>query len=119
MQEIWTFVRGINPSDFFIWSVIFTFLFVFWRWHLGKNNKFNLMDLFCDDGKVSSGKFLRTGSWIIMSYGFYVVSNKSPELLVAYSALYGALWVSARAVDVYQKHSEKSERTEKKEDLCV
>ena len=108
-------VRHLNPYDFLAWAVIITVVVIFWRWHLNPHNRFNLMDLFCDDGKVSSGKFMRTGSWVVMSYGFYVISNQSPDLLVAYSTLYGCLWVSARAVDIFQKNNPNSNPPEKKD----
>lgn len=94
---------NVAPYDFLLWVLVFSCIIIFWRWNLDKHNSFNLMDLVCDHGKLSSGKFMRAGSWAVMSYGFYLLAKTSPENLVAYAPLYGGIWVSARALDRWQQ----------------
>jgi hypothetical protein len=93
----------IKPYDFLAWAFILSAVIIFWKWHLNQNNHFNVMDLVCEDGKLSSSKFMRTGSWAVMSYGFYLLAKQSPENLVGYAPLYGGIWVSARALDKWQQ----------------
>lgn len=93
----------LNPHDVLIWSIVLSAILIFWKWHLSEENQFNLMDLVCQNGKLSSSKFMRTGSWAVMSYGFYLLAKSSPESLVAYAPLYGGIWVSARALDKWQQ----------------
>jgi hypothetical protein len=97
------FICTIKPYDFLAWACILSGVFIFWRWHLSKDNNFDLMDLICEQGKLSSGKFMRVGSWAVMSYGFYLLAKTSPESLVGYAPLYGGIWVSARALDKWQQ----------------
>lgn len=97
------FICSIKPYDFLAWAFIISMVVIFWKWHLNKDNKFDLSDLICVDGELSSSKFMRTGSWAIMSYGFYLLAKTSPESLVAYAPLYGGIWVSARALDKWQQ----------------
>ena len=97
------FITSIKPYDFLVWCVILSGVFIFWQWHLSKDNQFDISDLVCVDGKLSSSKFMRTGSWIVMSYGFYLLAKTSPESLVGYAPLYGGLWVAARALDKFQQ----------------
>ena len=40
-----------------------------------------------------------------MSYGFYLLSQNSPESLVGYAPLYGGVWVSARVFDKWQQNN--------------
>lgn len=98
-------VTSIQPYDFLIWAVILSAIFIFWKWHLNPENQFDVMDLVCEEGKLSSTKFMRTGSWVVMSYGFYLLSKTSPESLVGYAPLYGGIWVSARALDKWQQNN--------------
>lgn len=72
-------------------------------WHLDRKNKFNLLDLVCTDGRLNDKKAVRFGSWVVMTIGFYTLAMHHPEQLVAYAPLYGGLWVSAAALDKWQR----------------
>lgn len=80
------------------------------KWHLSRNN-FSLLDLVCTDGKLNDKKFIRTGSWVVMTYGFYVLIEDGKDL-VAYGGLYGALWVGNAALDKYQRLQEAKNNVE-------
>lgn len=97
------FFSTVKPYDVLAWIVLVSSVIIFWRWHLNKDNEFNIADLICENGKLSSTKFMRTGSWAVMSYGFYLLAKASPESLVGYAPLYGGIWVSARALDKWQQ----------------
>lgn len=97
------FLLSIKPYDFLAWTVIISAIVIFWTWHFNRKNKFDISDLVCENGKLSSSKFMRTGSWAVMSYGFYLLAKTSPESLVGYAPLYGGIWVTARALDKFQQ----------------
>jgi hypothetical protein len=105
MNFLTSLCSQLNPYDVLAWALVLTVIFVFWKWHLNPNNKFDLMDLVCEQDKLSSSKFMRTGSWAVMSYGFYLLAKTSPESLVGYAPLYGGIWVSARALDKFQQNN--------------
>lgn len=98
-------IESIKPYDALAWIIILSAAIIFWRWHLDKNNQFNLADLVCENGKLDANKFLKTGSWLVMSYGFYLLSKESPQNLVAYAPLYGGIWVSAEALSKWQQNN--------------
>lgn len=98
-------ILSMHPADILAWITLIAVVVVLRKWHEDPNTSFDLSDLLCENGKLDSSKFLRTGSWFVMSYGFYLLSNKSPENLVAYAPLYGGIWVSAKALDKWQQNN--------------
>jgi len=80
-------------------------LAVFLRWHLNPRNQFDLMDLICTDKRLNDKKFMRTGSWAVMTWGFYAMVEQGKDI-VTYATLYGALWVGNAALDKWQRGNE-------------
>lgn len=96
---------GMQPYDILAWTLLISVVFVLHKWHEDPSSGFNLTDLLCEDGKLDSTKATRTGSWFVMSYGFYLLAKTSPDSLVAYAPLYGGIWVSAKALDKWQQNN--------------
>lgn len=101
-------LETLEPYDVLAWAVLLSCLVIFWRWHLNPENQFDLSDLICENGILSSTKFMRLGSWAVMSYGFYLLAKTSPDALVGYAPLYGGIWVSARALEKWQQTNDVS-----------
>ena len=93
----------VSLDDYIYLAVAISTLAVFWRWHVNPENHFNVMDLVCTDGAVNDKKFMRFGSWVVMTLGFYTLSMHHPKELVWYAPLYGSLWVGAAALDKWQR----------------
>ena len=78
------------------------------RWHFRSDNQFDLTDLICVDRKLNDKKFIRTGSWAVMTWGFYAMVEDG-KLTEWYAGLYGALWVSNALVDKWLRQGGKNE----------
>lgn len=76
------------------------------KWHLDEHNRLSLLDLVCTDGKLNDKKFVRFGSWVVMTLGFYTLAMHHPAYLETYAPLYGALWVGSAALDKWQRQKE-------------
>lgn len=94
---------GMQPYDVLAWTLLISVIVILKKWHEDPSSAFNIADLLCENGKLDSTKATRTGSWFVMSYGFYLLSKTSPETLIAYAPLYGGIWVSAKALDKWQQ----------------
>ena len=103
VTRLLSIAMGMQPYDVLAWAMMVAVVVIMKRWHEDKANGFNLSDLLCTNGIIDSSKFTRTGSWVVMSYGFYLLAKTSPESLVAYAPLYGGIWVSAKALDKWQQ----------------
>jgi hypothetical protein len=103
VTKIFELLINMQPYDVMAWTLLAVVVYTLHGWHKNPRNRFNLADLVCEKGELSSSKFLKTGSWVIMSYGFILLSRQAPESLVAYAPLYGGIWVSARALEKWQQ----------------
>jgi hypothetical protein len=105
LSHIIDVMLGMQPYDILAWALLISVVVVLHKWHEDPSSGFNLTDLLCENGKLDSSKFTRTGSWFVMSYGFYLLAKTSPESLIAYAPLYGGIWVSAQALDKWQQNN--------------
>ena len=95
----------ILQQDVILWVVILLVAVSLIRWHLNPRNGFNLADLICTDKKLNDKKFMRTGAFVVMTYGFYSLVEDG-KLTEAYATLYGMLWVGNAALDKWQRQRE-------------
>jgi len=92
-------------QDMLVWAVLVLTTAVFVRWHFNPKNQFDLMDLICTDKKLNDKKFMRTGAWAVMTWGFYAMAEQG-KLTEWYVGIYGALWVGNAALDKWQRQQE-------------
>lgn len=96
-------------QDVLLWLLVAAVSITLMKWHLS-DSSFNLSDLICTDGRLNDKKALRTGTWIVMSYGFYSLVEDG-KLTEWYATLYGALWVGNAALDKWQRLKEPKNAT--------
>ena len=71
-------------------AIAIAVLIMLWRWTRNHPN-FDLSDLItADNGKVSSPKFMATGGWVLMSWGFITLVQQG-KMTEWYMAAYGGL----------------------------
>jgi hypothetical protein len=105
VTRILEIILALHPYDVLAWTLLIFTVYLMHAWHKDPRNHFNVADLICENGRLSSSKFIKTGSWIIMSYGFILLSKNDPNSLVAYAPLYGGVWVSARVLEKWQQNN--------------
>lgn len=99
-----------KPSDIFMWFLLFTLVLVglllLFAWHMERENKFNLQDLVCIDGKVNESKLTRFVAFVISTWGFVfmLVTEKFTEW---YFMGYMAAWVSNALFTKYLNQRDK------------
>ena len=92
-------------QDLFAGSGLTLALLVLLYWHL-KPTEFDLTDLICTNGKLNDKKFIRFGSWVVMTWGFYAMVEDG-KLTEWYVGVYGALWVGNAALHQWLTMKEK------------
>lgn len=92
-------------QDLLALTLLLLFSILLVRWHFRSDNHFDLTDLICVDGKLNDKKFIRTGSWAVMTWGFYAMVEDG-KMTEWYAGLYGALWVSNALVDKWLRKGE-------------
>lgn len=75
------------------------------RWHLASDNVVDLTELICTDGKLNDKKFMRFGSWLVMTWVLYYMTLNH-KLTEWYVVIYGGLWVSNALFDKWLRLKE-------------
>lgn len=92
-------------ADLILIAVLLTGLLILIRWHFKPDNEFSLMALVCTDGKLNDKKFMRTGAWLVSTWGFYwlTLHDKMTEW---YFGGYMLAWTGVAAFDKWQRERE-------------
>ena len=86
----------MNPVWILYGALALVLVIMLWRWNTSKEfDKFYLMDLIAEEGKLSSRKFMEFGSWLVMTVAFVMLVEKD-KLTEWYVLAYGGIWVAAR-----------------------
>lgn len=91
---------NVLSQEVIAWAGVLLIGLALLRWHISTENHFDLTDLVCVDGKLNDKKFQRTGSWAVMTWGFYALVEDG-KLTEWYVFIYGTLWVGNALVDKY------------------
>ena len=75
-------------------------LLLLYVWHKDHDNKIDLRDLICKNGRIDEKKFTRLGAWIVSTWGFVylILDSKFTEW---YFTGYITIWVGNAIVDKY------------------
>jgi hypothetical protein len=84
--------------------VVVMLIAVLYAWHRDSNNRIDLKDLICNDGKIDEKKFVRFGAWIVSTWGFVylIIEERFSEW---YFMGYMAAWVGNAILDKYINRS--------------
>ena len=83
-------------------------LILLWRWTVN-HPEFDLADLLTDpNGKVSSSKFMATGGWVLMSWGFITLVQQG-KMTEWYLAAYGGLCFGIKVAKDWMNKTEDKE----------
>ncbi|MEY4333040.1 MAG: hypothetical protein RLZZ196_1778 [Bacteroidota bacterium] len=101
MLEFWSSISKMNFSMSVILAITVAYLLLLlYVWHKDKDNKIDLRDLICKNGKIDEKKFTRLGAWIVSTWGFVylILDSKFTEW---YFTGYITVWVGNAIVDKY------------------
>ncbi|ENQ3106502.1 hypothetical protein ACEOWJ_002533 [Bacillus cereus] len=79
-------ILGISYFDIFLFIIIFSFFFIFWRLNVWYNKKYNVPKVF---------------QWLPKSWGRRKVSEHLSQLNEQLAAEGKGIWVTTYAVDLY------------------
>jgi hypothetical protein len=96
-----------SPDNAILWAIlVITFtvgLLLMIKWQLTPNNGFDLRDIICSDGRLSSSKVARFGAFVVSTWCFvYLTAND--KLTEWYFMGYMAAWVGNALFSNYLKH---------------
>ncbi len=95
------FEIGPHVSMSFVLVLLcFLVLVVLWAYQRDKQNKIEIADLICIDGKIDEKKFTRFGAWVVSTWGFVylILNDKFSEW---FFAGYMAAWVGNALLDKF------------------
>lgn len=86
--------------SFVLAIVVLFLLLVLLIWHRHSDNKIDIKDLICIDGRLDEKKFVRFGAWIVSTWGFVylIVEERFSEW---YFMGYMTAWVGNAILDKY------------------
>ncbi len=107
-----------NPDNAILWMLlIITFLvslFLMIKWQLTPDNGFDLKDLICTNGRLSSSKVARFGAFIVSTWCFiYLTAND--KLSEWYFMGYMAAWVSNALFSRYITDQDRSAKSKSRQ----
>lgn len=89
---------NIMQQDVLGWIAITAVVSVLLKWHFSTEYAdFTLLDLICTGGNLNDKKFMRTGAFMVMTWGFYAMVEDG-KLTEWFAMLYGSLWVGNAAL---------------------
>ena len=97
MNEAANVIMNMQPShhmNLVIVIVVAIAALIIWNFQRDKNNKVDIKDLICVDGKISSNKFMRFTAFVVSTWGFIylIVDQRFSEW---YFAGYMATWTGS------------------------
>ena len=97
----WAAINKMQVGMGMLLTIVVGFLLLLlWVWHTSSQNRVNLKDLVCRDGRLDEKKFTRFGAWIVSTWGFVymILDGKFTEW---YFFGYMSVWVTNAILDKY------------------
>lgn len=94
MKEILSTMQVNHYMNLVIAIVVMVSLLVIWNFQRDRNNKVDIKDLICTDGRINSNKFMRFTAFVVSTWGFIylIVDQRFSEW---YFAGYMATWTGS------------------------
>lgn len=104
-----TMLMQTHVSMSLVLALCFVFLLIIlWVYQRDSNDKLDVKDLFCKDGRLDEKKFTRLGAWVVSTWGFVylMIDQRFSEW---YFTGYMAVWVGNAILDKYVNRSRAQE----------
>jgi len=94
MKEILSTMQANHYMNLVIAIVVILAVLIIWNFQRDRNNKVDIKDLICTDGRINSNKFMRFTAFVVSTWGFIylIVDQRFSEW---YFAGYMATWTGS------------------------
>ena len=94
MKEVLSAMQANHYMNLVIAIVVILAVLIIWNFQRDRDNKVDIKDLICTDGKINSNKFMRFTAFVVSTWGFIylIVDQRFSEW---YFAGYMATWTGS------------------------